>query len=174
MPSWAGSGLSSPICLRMTSISSLPALGPEAKNTAGSPGSTRINRKVKTKTPNSAGSDEMNRRAARIRVAPVVPMASADLCLFAAEVTIVHLTGELIDVTVDARLHHRVLRGLPDRNLEHLIEVDGIELLALGLILRLVGLEARGLRDLLDLLVVGRRVVPALIAGVEVAIEIVC
>ena len=65
-----GTGLSSPICLRMTSISSLPAFGPEAKNTAGSPGSTRISRKVKTSTPNSAGREDMKRLPARTIVAP--------------------------------------------------------------------------------------------------------
>jgi hypothetical protein len=54
----------------MTSISSLPAFGPEAKNTAGSPGSTRIKRKVKTSTPKSAGSDDRKRLPARITVAP--------------------------------------------------------------------------------------------------------
>src|ERR1700761_2944153 len=65
-------GLSRPICLRITSISSLPALGPEAKNTAGSPGSTRISRNVKTSTPNSAGSEDRKRCPARIKVAPIV------------------------------------------------------------------------------------------------------
>ncbi len=45
----------------MVSISSMPELGPEAKNTAGSPGSTRINRKVKTSTPKNAGNEDRKR-----------------------------------------------------------------------------------------------------------------
>src|ERR1700757_3709599 len=176
MPSCAGSGLSSPICLRMTSISSLPALGPEAKNTAGSPGSTRISRKVKTSTPNSAGREDRKRPPARLSVAPIMLTVFVDALmrwLLAAQIAIVDLARELVDIAVEAWRHHRVLRRLPQWNLEHLIEVDGVELPALLLILRLVRLEARGLRDLLDLGIVGRGVIPALIAGVEVAIEVI-
>src|SRR5262249_34196802 len=155
---------SSPSCLRITSISSLPALGPEAKNTAGSPGSTRIRRKVKTSTPNSAGSEDTNRLAARIRVPPIAPMVLASAPpVLAAQIAIIDLTGELVDIAVETGRHHRVLRRLPQRNLEHLVEVDGVELPALLLVFRLVRLEARGLRDLLDLGIVGRGVIPALI-----------
>src|SRR5579863_3466117 len=97
-------GLSSPICLRMTSISSLPALGPEAKNTAGSPGRTRIRRKVKTSTPNSAGSEDNSRLAARMIVAPRPFMTAKKL--LAAEVAIIDLAVELIGVTFDRLRHH--------------------------------------------------------------------
>jgi hypothetical protein len=56
-----GTGLSRPIVWRTSSISALPALGPEAKNTAGSPGSTRIRMKVTITTPSSAGMDDSRR-----------------------------------------------------------------------------------------------------------------
>src|SRR5262245_5578247 len=131
----------------MTSISSLPALGPDAKNTAGSPGSTRIRRKVKTSTPNKAGREDRKRPQARLNVAPIMPRVFPTVLvdalmrvskLLAAQIAIIDLAGELIDIAVEAWRHHRVLRRLPQWNLEHLVEVDGVELPALLLILRLV------------------------------------
>src|ERR1700751_1926877 len=98
----------------MTSISSLPALGPEAKNTAGSPGSTRISRKVKTSTPNSAGSAARNRLPARVMVAAKAVIAEPSL---AAEIAVINLPVELIGVAFDRRGHHRILIGLPQGNL---------------------------------------------------------
>ena len=83
----------------MTSISSLPALGPEAKNTAGSPGSTRISRNVKTSTPNSAGSEDMKRLPALITVATKLFMTAGGS--LAAKVAVIDLAVELVGVTVD-------------------------------------------------------------------------
>src|SRR5438105_14844693 len=101
----------------MTSISSLPEFGPDAKNTAGSPGRTRISRKVKTSTPNSAGSDDRSRLPARTIVAPrPVFTCQSPLRLrtsLAADVAIVDLTMEFIGVAFDRGSHHRVLVGLP-------------------------------------------------------------
>src|SRR6266702_2898432 len=109
----------------MASISSLPEFGPEAKNTAGSPGSTRISRKVKTSTPNSAGSEDRNRLPARIIVAPkaaIIPTRS-----LAVEIAIIDLAVELVGVAFERRCHHRILAGLPQRNLRYLAEMDGVE-----------------------------------------------
>src|ERR1700733_6398186 len=112
----------------MTSISSLPALGPEAKNTAGSPGSTRISKNVKTSTPNSAGKEDMKRLPARSIVAPK-PFMTVDRSL-AAEGAIIDLAVKLIGIAFDRRRHHRVLARLPQRNLRHYGEMDRVELLA--------------------------------------------
>src|SRR4051812_42630480 len=102
----------------MTSTSSLPALGPEAKNTAGSPGSTRISRKVKTSTPNSAGSEDRNRLPALITVAPKAAINSCRL--LAIEIAIIDLAVELVGIAVDRGRHDSVLAGLPDRYLRYL------------------------------------------------------
>src|SRR6266545_2058045 len=153
----------------MTSISSLPEFGPEAKNTAGSPGSTRISRKVKTSTPNSAGSEDRNRLPARITVAP----KAAIIPLLAVEIAIINLTVELVGVAIDRGRHHRVLAGLPERYLRYFTEMDGVELLAVFLVLGLIGFKTRFLRDRHQFRIVDRAVVPALIAGVEIAVEIV-
>src|SRR5882757_4160776 len=153
----------------MVSISSLPALGPEAKNTAGSPGSTRISRNVKTSTPNSAGSDDAKRRAARFAVeaslvnAPRPPCrdvdASGDCCIslprqiakpgtpcsapgcrlwsgvsLPAEVAIVDLAVELVGIAFERGRHHRILARLPEHDLRRLLEMDGVELLAVFLV----------------------------------------
>src|SRR6266702_825941 len=175
--SCSGTDLLSPICLRICSISSLPALGPEAKNTAGSPGRTRINRKVNTSTPNNAGSDDRSRLPARIIVAPrpVITFQYPSRLRFslAADVAIVDLPVELVGVAFDRRGHDRVLVGLPQRDLRHLAEMDRVELAAVLLVLGLVRLEASFLRDRGQLGIVDRAVVPALIAGVEVTVEII-
>src|SRR3954469_20113895 len=110
----------------MTSISSLPEFGPEAKNTAGSPGSTRISRKVKTSTPNSAGSEDRNRLPARTTVAPkatIMPL------LAAVEIAIINLAVELVGVAFDRRRHHRILAGLPQHDLRHFLKMNRVELL---------------------------------------------
>src|SRR5579863_4021876 len=155
----------------MTSISSLPALGPEAKNTAGSPGSTRIRRKVKTSTPNSAGSEDMKRLAARIVVATRLFMTTG--ASLAAEVAIIDLAVELVGVAVERSRHHGVLARLPEFDLRHLCDMDRVELLAVFIVLRLVRLETRFLGDRVQFGIIDARVVPALIAGIEVAVEIV-
>ena len=67
--SCTGIGRSSPILCRTSSISALPALGPDAKNTAGSPGSTRISTNVTITTPSSAGTEATNRRPTRRAIA---------------------------------------------------------------------------------------------------------
>src|SRR4051794_23765599 len=117
----------------MVSISSLPEFGPDAKNTAGSPGKTRISRNVRTSTPNSAGSDDAKRMIARLAVetsnimsdtrnrfsckcetphgAPLRRHSGSHS--FPAEVPIVDLTMELIGVTRKVRRHHRILARLP-------------------------------------------------------------
>src|ERR1700730_14365219 len=131
----------------MTAISSLPALGPEAKNTAGSPGSTRINRKVKISTPNSAGKDDAKRHAARFAVVTMLVMTGCAARSLAAEVAVGDLAVELVGIALDRGGHHGILTRLPERDLRHQIEVDGVELPAVGFIFCLVGLETRLLRD---------------------------
>jgi len=88
---------------------SLPAFGPDAKNTAGSPGSTRIRGRLKTRTPNNAGSEDRKRLPARIMGCARAAMTPAPL--FAAEVAIIDLAMELVGVAFDRRRHHRVLVG---------------------------------------------------------------
>src|SRR5271169_6689967 len=153
----------------MTSISSFPALGPEAKNTAGSPGSTRIKRNVKTSTPKSAGSEDMKRFAARIIVATKLFMSAG--WSLAAEVAIIDLAVELVGVAVERRRHHGVLARLPEFDLRHFGDVDRVEFLAVFVVLGLIGLETRFLGDRRQLRIIDAAVVPALIAGVEVAVE---
>src|SRR5216683_2472720 len=155
----------------MTSISSLPEFGPEAKNTAGSPGSTRISRKVKTSTPKSAGSEDRKRLPARINVAPKAAIYADRL--LATEIAIIDLAVELVGVAFERGRHHRVLAGLPERYLRYLAEMDGVELLAVFLVLGLVGFETGLLRNRHQFWIVDRRIVPALIACVEIAVEIV-
>ena len=62
---------------RSWSISALPALGPDAKNTAGSPGSTRMRMKVMHTTPSRAGSDARSRRPTRRAMADPTVAAKA-------------------------------------------------------------------------------------------------
>src|ERR1019366_9231433 len=125
----------------MTSISSLPALGPEAKNTAGSPGSTRISRNVKTSTPNRAGKEDMKRLPARIIVATKLFMTAGGS--LAAEVAIIDLAVKLVSIALDRGCHHGVLARLPERNLRHLGEVNRVEFQPVFVVLGLVRLEAR-------------------------------
>src|ERR1700693_4068231 len=159
----------------MTSISSLPAFGPEAKNTAGSPGSTRISRNVKTSTPNSAGREDMKRLPARTIVAPRLFTTNSSSRqatfhdgrrLFAIEIAIIDLAVELVGIAVDRRCHDSVLTGLPERNLRHFREMDCVELQAVLVVLGLIRLEPGFLGDRSQLVIFDAAVVPALIAGI--------
>src|SRR5580692_5159190 len=155
----------------MTSISSLPPFGPEAKNTAGSPGNTRISRNVKTSTPNSAGREDMKRLPARIIVATKLFMTAGGS--LAAEVAIIDLTVKLVSVALDRGCHHGVLTRLPERNLRHLGEMDRVEFQAVLVVLGLVRLEARLLGGCRQFGIIDAAVIPALIAGIEIAVEII-
>ena len=64
-----GRGLSRPMERRRSSISAWPALGPEAKETAGSPGRTRMRMKVTMTTPRRAGSEARRRAPTRLAMA---------------------------------------------------------------------------------------------------------
>src|SRR5206468_8301741 len=135
--------------------------GPEAKNTAGSPGSTRIRRKVKTSTPNSAGSEDRNRLPARTTVAPKATIMPP--LLGAIEIAIIDLAVELIGVTLDCRRHHRVLARLPEHDLRHFREMNRVEFLAIFLVFDRIGLKTGLLRDRHQFGIVDRRTVPALV-----------
>src|SRR5580692_13179698 len=147
----------------MTSISSLPPFGPEAKNTAGSPGNTRISRNVKTSTPNRAGREDMKRLPARIIVATKLFMTAGGS--LAAEVAIVDLAVKLVGVAIERGRHHGVLARLPERNLWHLGEMNRVEFHAVFGVLGLVRLETRFLGDRHQLCIVDAAIIPALIAG---------
>src|SRR5258708_11302082 len=121
---------------RSSSISSRPALGPEAKNTAGSPGSTRISVKVTTTTPSSAGIDASSRRPTRRRTPASNPLDPTKI----AEI---RLPIELVGVSVHRLGHHGVMVGLPQHDQRRLRGEDLDHLLAAVVVLRLVGLVAR-------------------------------
>src|SRR5471032_1088017 len=153
--SCTGIGLSSPMVRRISSISALPALGPDAKKTAGSPGNTRINTNVTTITPNSAGIDATRRRPTRRRI-------PANNVLHPREVAEVGLAIELVSVAVHRLGHHGVVVRLPEHDQRRVGRENLDHLLAAFVVLRLVCLVAGIERQLFHRHVLPSREIPAL------------
>src|SRR5258706_9455965 len=143
---------------RSSSISAWPALGPDAKKVAGSPGNTRISVKVTITTPSSAGIDARSRRPTR-RAIP------ASKSLHPLQITEVGLPVELIGVSIHRLGHHGVVVRLPEHDQGRLGGEDLDHLLAIVVVFRLVGLVARVEGQLLHLGALEGGEVPALLAG---------
>src|SRR5438105_6538360 len=137
---------SRPSLTRISWIACCVAAGP-AKNAAGSPGNARFRRKVTTITPTSPGTATMRRR----------PTSVSTLLFF--ELPIVELAVEPVLIALDRLLHRHVEQRLVDRHARHVGQREPREPADVVRVSLRVGVEARGVDELVHLgVLVGRRV----------------